>query len=97
MSIPNIGNWFSPEANDDQAPEWVVGKIYYDGQEYTPEEIELFAAELVKLATSARSAASDDLMVSYKDIRESLALILGSGEKNILGALDDAVSNNLGD
>lgn len=40
---------------------------------------------------------SEDLLVSYRDIREALALILASGQQNVLGALDDAVSNNLGD
>jgi hypothetical protein len=47
--------------------------------------------------TQSLKDPEDDLVVSYRDVRESLALILGSGTTNILGSLDDAVSNNLGD
>ena len=43
------------------------------------------------------NADEEELTVRYSDVRESLALILGSGTTNILGSLDDAVSNNLGD
>lgn len=41
----------------------------------------------------------EPFMVNYQDIRESLALILAatSDPREVLTALDDAVSNNLGD
>jgi hypothetical protein len=54
MSKPNIDNWFTPEENDDDAPEWKIGTIYYEAQGFTPDEVEAFAAELIALAATAR-------------------------------------------
>lgn len=59
MALPDIQNWFTPEEDDEQAPEWRVGRIYYDGQEYSPDEVDAFAVELGKLAAKARARVID--------------------------------------
>jgi hypothetical protein len=60
MSMPDIQNWFTPETGDKDA-----GRIFYDGQVYTPDEVDLFAAELNKLADFARSQTTASLGTEY--------------------------------
>lgn len=50
-------------------------------------------------ALTAPDVRHGDLLVSYTDIRECLALILGvtTDPQEILSSLNDAVSNNLGE
>lgn len=50
----DIDDWFTPQSNDDDDPDCRVGTIYFDGRDYTPDQVEAFAAELVTLAATAR-------------------------------------------